>query len=63
MVTIEQARRLREKAEEAILSELKLLQEMTGLDVADVKIMFYVDATQNELPQRRPHAVRIDLAV
>lgn len=61
--TLKECRAARETAEAEILSILKDLQNYTGLDVAEVKIMMYVDATQNSEPQRRPTAVRIDLAV
>jgi len=63
MITIEEARKYREDAEATILAVLQRLSVVTGLDIAEVKIMMYVDATQDELPQRRVHAVRIDLAV
>jgi hypothetical protein len=60
--TLQLAREKRAEAEAEILGILIRLQASTGLDIAGVTAHLWVDSTKGE-PQRRVHAVRIDLAV
>lgn len=61
--TVVTIRQKREEAEREILAILRRLQTETGLDLAKVEVMLIVDAAGDGDPVRRPHAVRIDLAV
>jgi hypothetical protein len=62
-MTTDEARKYRIDAEATILAVLQRLSVVTGLDIADVKAICYVDAAGDGEPRRTVNAVRIDLAV
>lgn len=59
----DEARKLREQAEHQIMTILRELTRVTGLDLAGVEVLLLVDCDLNKEPQRIAQSVRIDLAV